>query len=295
MSWCHRCRYDVWPIYNLCTELISVDTTVRFYAIVTLGHRFRLVTLTPGISCDLFGSEGRERKALHTAFKAASVALACIIDDISEVIRNMPAEISSDALFFPSVSKLAKYGAPQGEFVSFQILERHYDLQSYRQLYIAERVDNKETVLLKFSRIYCLELHEFCLGRGLAPDILAFQELPGGWKAIAMEYIEEASMITVAPGLDTHRDRWRQQLRDLVDAFHGENLVHGDLRDANIICKGDNVKLIDFDWGGKDGEAKYPTFNLTGELLNGRKPDDAVITKADDDRILNVTLKKLDL
>jgi len=222
--------------------------------------------------------------------------LAYIQRDIDRVISNAPVKIPHDALLFPSISKLAKYGAPEGEFVPFQILEPHGERQSYRQLYVAKRLDDDQRILVKISRTYCLELHEFCRGRGLAPGILEFQELPGGWKAIAMEYIEGASIITTAPGRATHRNKWGQQLRDLVDAFHREkDLVHGDLRDANIICKGDEVKLIDFDWGSKDGVAKYPTFNLTKELLVGRKPDDAVITKADDDRILDATLKKLDL
>ena len=294
MSWYHNCWYDVWSIH-LSLKLKPLGADIRFYAIVTCDSRFRLGTLTTAISCISSGSDGRERKTLHTAFKAASVTLACIIDDIERVTSKLPAEISPIALLFPSTSKLAKYGVFGGEFVSFQILEPYQDRQSYRQLYVARRLDDDQHILVKFSRTYCLELHAFCLRRGLAPDILAFQELPGGWKAIAMEYIEEASIITEAPGLSTHRDKWRRQLRDLVDAFHGKNLVHGDLRNVNIICKGDDVKLIDFDWGGKDGEAKYPTFNLTKELLDGRKPDDSVITKADDDRILEATLKKLDL
>jgi len=39
-----------------------------------------------------------------------------------------------------------------------------------------------------------------------------------------------------------------------LDSVSWENLVHGDLRDTNIIVKKDErVLLVDFDWGGKDG------------------------------------------
>ena len=78
-----------------------------------------------------------------------------------------------------------------------------------------------------------------------------------------------------------------------MDDFHKDNLVRGDLRDANIICKGDSVMLVDFDWGGKDGEASYPTPNLNNELLQGRVSTDLVIRKADDRRVLTQTLAKL--
>ena len=75
--------------------------------------------------------------------------------------------------------------------------------------------------------------------------------------------------------------------------FHAKNLVHGDLRDENLICKGDSVMLIDFDWGGEVGEASYPPLDLSPELLEDRASDDLRITKDDDVRILGKTLNKL--
>ena len=78
-----------------------------------------------------------------------------------------------------------------------------------------------------------------------------------------------------------------------MDSFHEKDLVHGDLRDANIICKNDSVMLIDFDWGGKEGDVSYPTLNLNAELLQGRVSGDLRITKEDDRRVLKNTLAKL--
>lgn len=78
-----------------------------------------------------------------------------------------------------------------------------------------------------------------------------------------------------------------------MDTFHSAGLVHGDLRDANILCKEGSVMLIDFDWGGADGEVSYPTGNLNEELLEGRVSNDLRITKEDDKRVLKRTLEKL--
>ncbi len=63
-----------------------------------------------------------------------------------------------------------------------------------------------------------------------------------------MEYVESATLIIMnSDQLTSHRDCWIKELECLVDNFHAMDLVHGDLRDANIICKEDSVMLIDFD------------------------------------------------
>jgi tRNA A-37 threonylcarbamoyl transferase component Bud32 len=80
-----------------------------------------------------------------------------------------------------------------------------------------------------------------------------------------MEYIESGVPITHASRLSAHRERRVAELQRLMDDFHEKDLVHGDLRAANIICKDDFVMLIDFDWGGKDGEVFYPTPDLSDE------------------------------
>ena len=50
---------------------------------------------------------------------------------------------------------------------------------------------------------------------------------------------------------------------DLVHSFYGQNLVHGDLRDTNILVQEEgerlSIQLIDFDWGGVEGEVRYPS------------------------------------
>ena len=112
---------------------------------------------------------------------------------------------------------------------------------------------------------------------------------------MAMEYIEPDISITKSASdvLTLHRDRWTEELKHLVGSFHAIDLVHDDLRDANIICKGEKVMLIDFDWGGKVGEVFYPTLDLNPELLEGRTSDGFGITKDDDVRVLTMTLGKL--
>ena len=99
-------------------------------------------------------------------------------------------------------------------------------------------------------------------------------------------------MITSSERLHIHRDRWTSDIQGLVYFFHFQDLVHGDLRDANIICNDDDkvlLFLVGFDWGGKVGEARYPTLNLHEDL----RTSGLMISKDDDIRVLKKTLDKL--
>ncbi|KAH9953119.1 hypothetical protein BC827DRAFT_173575 [Russula dissimulans] len=76
-------------------------------------------------------------------------------------------------------------------------------------------------------------------------------------------------------------ERWIiDDLDQLVRSFHNASFVHGDLREPNILCNGETVMLIDFDWGGKEGEAYYLTAKLSPELMDGHDSTSRKITKS---------------
>jgi serine/threonine protein kinase len=281
--------------FMLFDVMTILGCDITFYAVIPIDHRFRLVTLTPTFSCIQSASDGRDRMFLYSAFTAASVLQAHILQDATRLLNNPPAMvIPANARQFPAVSKLRKYPPSSDDYFAFEIRCFFPDKQLNRLLYIAEMpAADKQLVLIKFARQYSIELHELCANSGHAPRILAFERLPGGWFAVAMEYIESGVPITHSSLLPAHRDRWMAELRGLMHSFHEKGFVHGDLRDANIICKNDSVMLIDFDWGGKEGEVFYPTSNLNDELLQGRVSGDLRITKEDDRRVLTNTLARL--
>ncbi|KAF8958694.1 hypothetical protein BDZ97DRAFT_1840869 [Flammula alnicola] len=287
----HQDLFERWRVPSLGLTVVGAD--VRFYALIAVDHQYRLVSLTPGLSCIPSASDGHDRKALYRAFAAASVLQARILQDAQKFLIQPAPKIQPTTRRFPAVTRLRKRDSPD-EYLSFQIQGFYPDRQSYRLLYLAETTGPvKRTIVVKFAREYSVELHAFCAQRGYAPRILAFERLPGGWKAIAMEYIASGVTITESSGLDTNRERWAKELSRLVDDFHAEGMVHGDLRDANIICNDRHVMLLDFDWAGQDGQVFYPTPNLNSELLEGRSSDSLKIAKEDDNRILKKTLGKL--
>jgi hypothetical protein len=270
---------------------------ITFYALITVNTQIRLVNLTPTYSCIRSACEGRDRRSLYRAFTAASVLQAHILDDAEKLLADPAAPIiPADARRFPAISKLSAYRSSSNPDLTFEIFDV-FDDRAYRLLFLAKtwRSGVEEIIVIKFTQRYAIELHDLCATEGHAPSILGYERLPGGWFAVAMEYVTGSIPIT-HPDLPTyHRDRWTEELLRLVRTFHAENFVHGNLRDANILCKDATVMLVDFDWGGKVGEATYPTLDLIPELLDGRTSNGLKITKEDDVRVLRKTLVRLQL
>jgi hypothetical protein len=145
-----------------------------------------VVSLTPALSCVASAGEGDDRKALCAAFSGA-LDLLCRIDEDANRFLSTPPEIRHLDFKYPYISALPKYDDPSKE-VDFLILGLYRDVQSYRLMYVAETLDSRP-IMVKFTRCYSIKLHAFCAERGHAPGIRGFKQLPGGWSAIAMDYI----------------------------------------------------------------------------------------------------------
>ncbi|KAH9041965.1 hypothetical protein EDB84DRAFT_1473900 [Lactarius hengduanensis] len=272
-----------------CLGLTVVGPYVTFYGIIFLGQ-WRIAALTPTLSCLRSACEGGDRRALCAAFHGASTLLRHIHDDVKHFVNTPPTPPLIDRRL-PYISEVPKY-PDENEKIRFKILRRHHNEQADRNLYIAQLETSDDEVIVKFTRHYSIELHDFCARRGHAPTILGFGSIPGGWYVTAMVYISSSMSPSQSSLRGRLRDKWDNDLRELVKAFHDEGLVHGDLREPNMVCSGEDVMLLDFDWGGRVGEASYPCAWLNPELLDGRESDNLRITKEDDNRILRNTLAR---
>ncbi|KZT68353.1 hypothetical protein DAEQUDRAFT_766353 [Daedalea quercina L-15889] len=89
----------------------------------------------------------------------------------------------------------------------------------------------------------------------------AYEDSVGMW-VIVMDYVEGGEV----------KERLTEpahvaSLRAAVGKLHDCGLVFGDLRRPNVLVAGERVVLIDFDWRGKAGEARYPSdLNLDGTI-----------------------------
>ena len=243
---------------------------------------------------------GRSRKSLFLAFKAASIVLAKIQGGVSKHVREPPQAIPLGSRGLPSVTGID--AVPPGSRINFVLQSRYNSESEYRNLYHArDRTMGKE-IYVKFTRRYSVDLHKFCVQEGLAPKLLGFQWLPGGWFGVVMEKVNVVSVkeLESFSGLGS----WKKTIGNLVRDFHQMDMVHGDLRFPNFIFTKDGTEdgtvkmlLVDFDWGGKAGEVYYPRGDLAVELRSpdGQdKPLDWPITKDDDNRVLAGAFEELD-
>ncbi|KAJ7897871.1 hypothetical protein B0H14DRAFT_3424734 [Mycena olivaceomarginata] len=99
--------------------------------------------------------------------------------------------------------------------------------------------DPPRSVVVKFAPTYCPEAHELLAQKDLAPQLLYCGP-------------------TVAQLQGKLPEDFPEQLTNIVSFLHDGGYVFGDLRWPNVMVAGKKVKLIDFDWAGKEGYAKYP-------------------------------------
>ena len=136
-------------------------------------------------------------------------------------------------------------------------------------------------IVVKFAQTYGRDAHVLLASHDMAPALLycgpiePSESAPsyGSIKMIAMEYIDGSLL----PQLETAQHNavsttgsLAQQLKDAVNVLHEGGYVYGDLRGQNIMVTNEGkVKLIDFDWAGRVGEARYPPFLSTIDWPHG--------------------------
>jgi len=121
----------------------------------------------------------------------------------------------------------------------------------------------RHVVVIKFTYAYCKEAHKLLAGISRAPSLRFFQYVHSvGMHVVVMDYVSGEH------GETPLEDKAHaEQLREALDTLHAGKYVYGDLRGPNILIATDGPKLIDFDWCGEEGEARYPAdINLGTEM-----------------------------
>ncbi len=114
-----------------------------------------------------------------------------------------------------------------------------------------EGMYNNSPVVVKFARSYGKLVQDTLSKIGLAPKILRFNKLPGGWIAVVMEKIQGEQQNLTKKTVELLKKK-------VVEELHKKNFVHGDLRRPNLFVTQDRVFFLDFDWAGEEGVVRYP-------------------------------------
>ena len=125
-----------------------------------------------------------------------------------------------------------------------------------------------QDIVVKFADRYGERAHCLLADEDLAPRIFFCgspclnNEQPSyhSISMVAMEYIDGETLAKAKPSLNKETiEIVRSKLQQALGLLHGRGLVFGDLRSQNVmVTKAKQVKLIDFDWAGEEGQAKYP-------------------------------------
>jgi tRNA A-37 threonylcarbamoyl transferase component Bud32 len=86
---------------------------------------------------------------------------------------------------------------------------------------------------------------------GFAPKLYACEEV-GLMQMVVMEFVQGEQWFS-----PLHSPLYWEKLKGAIQLYHAEGFVHGDLRAPNILVTPDGPKILDFDWAGKIGDAKY--------------------------------------
>jgi serine/threonine protein kinase len=125
-------------------------------------------------------------------------------------------------------------------------------------------------------------------------------KVKGPFIAIVMEYLDPSDgWMTLFKHQKQNKSIGEQplhpQLARLLNTMKQNNVVHGDLRPVNIMVQGSggesrlDVKVIDFDWAGDRGVARYPLIRNPEIRWPGRSGE--LIGEDDDGILLSRTLQ----
>ena len=150
---------------------------------------------------------------------------------------------------------------------------RYLSSMKGRNLFFGNIDDDGAAICVKFVTRYCEQAHRFFAERKLAPRLHVVERLPGGQYMVVMDdvsndYTSLFNLIQDHPVLlskdnEGIRERFLQKVRDCLIQLHQAGLVHGDVRNTNIMVKsvglGDlSFLLVDYDSGGEIQQVRYP-------------------------------------
>lgn len=167
--------------------------------------------------------------------------------------------------YFPFFTTYCDNGkVVQFEYVGF--LEDGLDCTTLRARTCTHPVQD---IVVKFVDNYGVKAHRQLAENGLAP-ILFYYGSPcldkepsyRSLSMVVMDYVDGVTLASAKKGGEMDEKTTKfvlSEVRRAIKMLHDNKLVFGDLRSPNVmITKANKVKLIDFNWAGEEGQAKYP-------------------------------------
>ena len=172
--------------------------------------------------------------------------------------------LPADSRYFPSITAY-----PHGDgFIDFKYVGFLENCPDCTTLRARTTTEPAQDIVVKFVDRYGERAHHLLAAEDLAPKLFfcgspcLSGEQPSyrSLSMVVMEYIDGETLAQIKEEMNPQTtEEVRLELRRALDLLHDRGLVFGDLRPPNVmITKAHRVKLIDFNWAGEKGQAKYP-------------------------------------
>ena len=177
-----------------------------------------------------------------------------------------PKNILADSRYFPSITAYRSDVDGHVKFKYVGFLENTPDCITFRAR--TEAIPAQD-IVVKFVDRYGQRAHQILADKCLAPKLLycgspCLGDDEPSYRSIymvVMEYVDGDTFVVAKQKMSEESvERVRSAVFGALELLHECGLVFGDLRPPNVmITKDVRVKLIDFDWAGEEGQAKYPS------------------------------------
>jgi serine/threonine protein kinase len=116
-----------------------------------------------------------------------------------------------------------------------------------------------------------------------------FESIGGGWYFVVMDMLSGYQTLQDYQGSEL-KPSVVEAIHESLRLFHQAGYVHCDIRNTNIMVSesGNHLMIVDLDWGGNAGVARYPgcvNFEEIERPLDAR--DGRLITKEHDHFMIN--------
>ncbi|CAG7853847.1 SubName: Full=Uncharacterized protein {ECO:0000313/EMBL:CCA77651.1} [Serendipita indica DSM 11827] len=261
-----------------CFLVYYVGTDIGFGGAV-VGMKVQFERLTPTLS---FEANYRDRRRLEPIARSL-YALRQGVESLQTIYAPTEDRRSSEEATYP----YRNFYMDGERRVTFEYRRR---LFPEKLLFECIQKEERTALCVKFTLKYSPEAHKACGDHGVAPKLYSAERLPGGWWMVVMEYLSEDEYSTRS-SVKVDVIKFKGAIKDAVDVLHVNGFVHGDIRACNImVCRWwdddigmKNVKLIDFDWAGRVGEARYPANVNYTEIMRPEDAKDGLVIKKEHD------------
>ncbi|KAG2061011.1 hypothetical protein BDR06DRAFT_979255 [Suillus hirtellus] len=137
----------------------------------------------------------------------------------------------------------------------------------------------KVAICIKFVRCYSPDAHLHCAVSGL----------PEGWYMVVIDEIVRYDVLADLPNTDLLPQLIFQAIREQLNTLHACQLVHGNIRDTNILVKKDDLTkfmIIDFNWAGIEEVMCYPSYVNYTQINRPHGARDGLLIKAAHDHVM---------